>query len=162
VAFDAYMKIDGVPGDSQDDKYQDWIGLTGFSFGTQQAVSNSASAVGHIIAGRVAMSNFTFTKYLDKASCILLELSCTGKKLKEVTITLNRADMEKFKYFEIVLENVYICDYLQSASAGIPTEIIQLNYAKIKTVYNVQPQNNGRGGGKVAGGWDRFANAPYA
>jgi type VI secretion system secreted protein Hcp len=162
MAFDAYMKIDGIPGESRDDKYPDWIGLTGFNFGTQQAVSDTASSVGRVLSGRVRMSNFTITKFVDKATCKLLEISCTGKQLKEVTITLNRADMEKFKYFEIVLENVYICDYSQSVTSGTPVEIIQLNYAKIKTVYNVQPENNGRGGGKVAGSWDRFANTPYA
>lgn len=71
------------------------------------------------------MTNFTFTKYLDSASCKLMEASCAGQHLKEVKLVLCRAGTDKLKYYEVVLEEVIIADYTQSASSGIPIEIVQ-------------------------------------
>ncbi|MNH20249.1 hypothetical protein D3C79_800100 [compost metagenome] len=108
------------------------------------------------------MTNFTFTKFLDSASCKLLEASCSGQHLKEVKLALCRAGTDKLKYYEIVLEEVIIADYSQNASSGVPIEIVQLNYGRIKTTYTRQKRSDGSGGGNVAGGWDRINNKKYA
>ncbi|CAM3221575.1 Type VI secretion system effector, Hcp1 family [Pseudomonas floridensis] len=92
------------------------------------------------------MTNFTFTKYLDSVSCKLMEASCAGQYLKEVKRVLCRAGTDKLKYYEVVLEEVIIADYTQSASYGVPMEIIQLNYGRIKTTYTQQKRSDGAGG----------------
>ena len=33
MAFDAYLKIDGIPGEALDSKHKDWIEITSYSFG---------------------------------------------------------------------------------------------------------------------------------
>ena len=33
MAFDAFLKIDGIPGESTDDKHKDWIEILSFDFG---------------------------------------------------------------------------------------------------------------------------------
>lgn len=73
-----------------------------------------------------------------------------------------RAGTEKLKYYEVVLEEVIIADYVQSASAEVPIEVIQLNYGRIKTTYTRQKRRDGSAGGSVTGGWDRIANKKYA
>jgi type VI secretion system Hcp family effector len=108
------------------------------------------------------MTSFTFTKSLDKSSCKLLEASCAGDHLNEVTLVLCRAGTDKLKYFEIVLEEVIIADYLQNAGAGVPQEVVQLDFGRIKTTYTLQKRNDGAGGGNVAGGWDRVRNKKYS
>ena len=65
------------------------------------------------------MTNFTFTKFLDSASCKLMEASCAGQHFKEVKLALCRAGGDKLKYYEIILEEVIIADYAQSASSGV-------------------------------------------
>ncbi|WP_095082207.1 type VI secretion system tube protein Hcp [Pseudomonas sp. Irchel s3h17] len=162
MAFDAFVKIEGIPGEALDEKYRNWIEVSGYSFGTHQSASATASSAGGATAGRTTLSNFTFTKFLDKSSCKLMEASCAGEHLKEVTLILSRAGTEKLKYFEIILEEVIIADYMQNASAGIPVEIVQLNYGRIKTIYTQQKRNDGAGGGNVAGGWDRISNKKYS
>ncbi|UVM06036.1 Hcp family type VI secretion system effector [Pseudomonas laurylsulfatiphila] len=162
MAFDAFIKIEGIPGEALDEKYRNWIEVNGYSFSTCQSTSATASSAGGATAGRTTLSHFTFTKTLDKSSCKLMEASCAGEHLKEVTLVLSRAGAEKLKYYEIVLEEVIIADYTQNAAAGIPVEIVQLNYGRIKTVYTQQKRSDGAGGGNIAGGWDRIGNKRYS
>jgi type VI secretion system secreted protein Hcp len=154
MAFDAFIQIADIPGEALDEKYSTWIEITGYNFG--------ASSSGGASSGRTTLTNFTFTKYLDSASCKLMEAGCAGQHLKEVKLVLCRAGADKLKYYEVVLEEVIIADYSQSASAGIPIEIVQLNYGRIKTTYTLQKRVDGSAGGNVAGGWDRINNKKYS
>jgi len=162
MAFDAYIKIDEIPGEALDEKYSKWIEVTGYDFGVSQSTSATASSAGGATSGRTAVSNFTFTKFLDSASCKLMEASCAGQHLKEVRLALCRAGGDKLKYYEIVLEEVIITDYTQSAADGVPIEVVQLDYGRIKTTYTQQKRIDGSGGGNIAGGWDRIGNKKYA
>ncbi|ERK99307.1 Hcp1 family type VI secretion system effector, partial [Pseudomonas putida LF54] len=85
-----------------------------------------------------------------------------GESLKEVKLVVCRAGTDKLKYYEVVLEEVIIADYAQSASSGVPMEVVQLNYGRIKTTYTRQKRLDGSAGGNVTGGWDRINNKKYA
>lgn len=53
MAFDAFIKIEGILGEELDEKYRDWIEITGYSFGTHQALQLlQALRVGHRLAGQ--------------------------------------------------------------------------------------------------------------
>ncbi|MEN4749899.1 type VI secretion system tube protein Hcp [Pseudomonas sp. Ps21-P2] len=162
MAFDGYIQIAEIPGEALDEKFSKWIEITGYNFGVSQSTSATASSSGGASSGRTTMSNFTFTKYLDSASCKLMEASCAGQHLKEVKLVLCRASAERLKYYEVVLEEVIIADYSQSASSGVPIEIVQLNYGRIKTTYTLQKRSDGLAGGNVTGGWDRIGNKKYS
>ncbi|RAS23688.1 MULTISPECIES: Hcp family type VI secretion system effector [unclassified Pseudomonas] len=162
MAFDAYIKIDEIPGEALDEKYNKWIEVTGYEFGVSQSTSATASSAGGATSGRTAVSNFRFTKFLDSASCKLMEASCAGLHLKEVKLALCRAGGDKLKYYEVILEEVIIADYTQSAADGVPIEVVQLDYGRIKTTYTQQKRIDGSGGGNIAGGWDRISNKKYA
>lgn len=162
MSFDGYIQIAEIPGEALDEKFSRWIEITGYNFGVSQSTSATASSSGGASSGRTSMTNFTFTKYLDSASCKLMEASCAGQHLKEVKLVLCRASADKLKYYEVVLEEVIIADYLQSASSGVPIEIVQLNYGRIKTTYTQQKRSDGAAGGNVTGGWDRIGNKKYS
>ncbi|WP_313202440.1 type VI secretion system tube protein Hcp [Pseudomonas sp.] len=162
MAFDAFIQIAEIAGESQDAQYKHWIEILGYTFGTSQSTSATASSAGGATSGRTTLSNLTFTKYLDKASCKLLEASCAGQHLKEVRLVVCRAGGDKLKYYEVVLEEVIIADFIQGVHAGVPTEIVQLNYGRIKTTYTRQQRADGGAAGSVTGGWDRIANKKFA
>ena len=166
MAFDAFLKIDGIPGESTDDKHKDWIEIESFNQGLVQPASATASSVGGATAERVEHSPLMITKLLDKATPKLLEACCTGKHIKEVTIELCRAGGDKLKYMEIKLEQVVVSSVDVSGSSasesGFPTESISLNYGKIKWTYTQQRRNDGSGGGNVISGWDLTANKAAA
>ncbi|WP_313200699.1 type VI secretion system tube protein Hcp [Pseudomonas sp.] len=147
MALDAYIQITEIAGEALDEQFTNWIEIAGYKFGANQSTSATASSAGGASSGRTTLTNFSFTKYLDSASCKLLEASCAGQHLKEVKLVLCRAGGDKLKYYEVVLEEVIIADYAQSASTGVPMEVVQLNYGRIKTTYTRQKRLDGSAGG---------------
>ncbi len=51
MAFDAFLKIDGIPGESSDENHKDWIELTSFKHGLNQPASATASSAGGRYSG---------------------------------------------------------------------------------------------------------------
>jgi type VI secretion system secreted protein Hcp len=162
MALDAYMKIDGIAGESKDGGYGEWIEITGYNFGSSQSTTVTASSAGGAASGRTRLTDFHVTKELDRASPKLLGASCAGQHLKQVTIALHRSGGEKVKYFEVVMDEVIISNFTQIAIDGIPFESIDFNYGRITTTYVQQNRTDGTGGGNVIDGWDQIANKRMA
>jgi type VI secretion system secreted protein Hcp len=162
MAFDAFLKIEGVPGESTDDKHKDWIEILSFNHGVTQPSSATASSAGGGTTERVNLSDYSVVKHLDKASPKLHELCCTGKHIPTVTIELCRAGGDKLKYMEVKMEQVIISGVQAGGTAQggdtLPTESVSFNFGKIKWTYTQQKRSDGSGGGNVTGGWDLTAN----
>ncbi|EFW82839.1 Hcp family type VI secretion system effector [Pseudomonas savastanoi] len=166
MAFDAFLKVEGIPGEALDAQFKDWIEMENFDIGASQSASATASNAGGATSGRARMSDLFFRKTVDKATPKLHEACCSGKHFKEVTLAVNRAGTDKLKYLEIVLEEVIISSVSLNGNGGVeggfPTETVRLNYGRIKMTYTQQKRADGQGGGQVAGGWDGIANKVYA
>ena len=166
MAFDSFIKIDGIPGESSDDKHKEWIELISYDHHIEQPASSTASSVGGATAERVNHGAFNFIHQLDKATPKLLEACCTGKHIKEVTIEFCRAGGDKVKYMEIKLEQVLISAVTENGSStgesGFPSETVSLSYGKIKWTYTQQKRQYGSAGGNVSAGWDLTANKTIA
>jgi type VI secretion system secreted protein Hcp len=167
MAFDAFIKIDGIPGESTDSKHTDWIEVVRFDHKMKQPASITASSNGGATAERVNHSTFDVIHNMDKASPKLYDACCTGKHIKEVTIELCRAGGDKVKYMEIKLEQVLVSKVVATGAcneseAGFPSEKFSLSYGKIKWVYTQQKRADGQGGGNVNSGWDLTTNKAIA
>ncbi|TJZ64240.1 Hcp family type VI secretion system effector [Chitiniphilus eburneus] len=165
MAFDAFIKIDGIPGESTDDKHKDWIEIKSFAHKLEQPASATASSVGGATAERVNHSTFDIVHLIDKASPKLYEACCTGKHIKDVTLELCRAGGDKVKYLEVKLEQVLISKVQPNGSSndeGFPSEAVSFSYGKIKWTYTQQKREDGAGGGNVSAGWDLTANKTIA
>ena len=160
MAFDAFLQIDGIPGESSDAKHSEWIEITSFSHSMDQPASATASSAGGATAERVNHSTFNFSHLLDKASPKLYEAVCTGKHIKSITLELCRSGGDKMKYMEIKLEQVLVSSIAPTGSADtdFPRETVKLSYGKIKWTYTQQKRADGAGGGNVSAGWDLTAN----
>jgi len=161
MAFDAFLKIDGIPGESTDGAHQDWIEIQSFSHELDQPAQATASSAGGATAERVNHGDYVISHFLDKASPKIYEACCTGKHIKDVTIELCRAGGDKLKYMEIKMEQVLISSVIPSGTssdAGFPSETVSFTYGKIKWTYTQQKRTDGSGGGNVSTGWDLTAN----
>ncbi|MCB9897640.1 MAG: type VI secretion system tube protein Hcp [Planctomycetes bacterium] len=162
MAFDAFLKIDGVPGESTDSSHKDWIEILSFSHGLFQQSSGSMSSGGGAGAERCDHSPFTIVKQLDKASPLIALKCCSGEHIKNVTVSLNRAGGDKVQYMEYKLTDVLITSYQPGGSAGgsssLPVEEVAFTYGKVEWTYTQQKLADGTGGGKVAAGWDLKSN----
>ncbi|MFT3849330.1 MAG: type VI secretion system tube protein Hcp [Propionivibrio sp.] len=162
MAFDAFLKVDGIPGESTDDKHNDWIEITSYHQGVSQPASATASSVGGASAERVNFDAFSISKQVDKASPKLFEACCTGKHIKEVVIEVCRAGGDKQKYLEIRLEQVIISSYNQDGGGEFPAESVRFSAGKYKMTYSQQKRADGSLGGNVSGGWDLTQNKVIA
>jgi type VI secretion system secreted protein Hcp len=160
MAIDVYLQIDGIKGESSDDKHKEWIECSSVHWGIVQPKSATASTGGGHTAERAELADVTFTKHADLSSPILMQTCAAGKTIPKAKLEFMRADGngERIKYFEIELENVLIGHIEPDLHPGdILAEHVGLKYSKIKWRYTQQKISGGAGGSTV-GGWDLASN----
>lgn len=135
MAADIFLKIDGIKGESKDDKHKDEIELLSWSWGESQ--SGSAARGGGMGSGKVEMHDMSFTKSVDKSTPKLI-LSCAkGEHIPKAEMVMRKAGGEQKEYLKISLDDVMISSYQTSGSGGgdIPTESVSINFGKISFEY---------------------------
>ncbi len=160
MAIDVYLQIDGIKGESADDKHRDWIECKSVSWEVHQPKSATSSTGGGHTAERCEHGDLVISKLTDLSSPVLLQTCSSGKTIPKARIEFMRADGqgERIKYFEIELENVLIGGVRPSIHEGdILSEHIGLKFSKVKWKYT-QQKIGGGAGGNTAGGWDLAAN----
>jgi type VI secretion system secreted protein Hcp len=156
MAIDAYLQIEGIKGESTDDKHRDWIEVSNVSWSVHQPRAESVSTAGGMTNGRAELSNLSFKKLADIASPILQQHCAMGKTIPKAVFEFMRADGEgkPINYYRVMLENVMISGVNPtSGDGGIITEHLFLAYSKMKWEYTKQSVRGGAEG-KTAGGWD--------
>ena len=160
MAADFYLQIDGVKGESTDDKHKDWIECTSVHWSLTQPRSATASTGGGHTAERCELSEISISKLVDLASPLLAQLCACGRTIPKAKLEMQRADGngEPVKYFEVELENVLIAHIAPSFSGGdFPGESLGLKFSKVRWRYTKQKIGGG-GSGNTAGGWDLATN----
>jgi len=162
MAFDCFLKIDGVPGESTDDKHKDWIEVLSFHWGVSQPSSGGRSTGGAASAERCNHSDFSIVHTLDKASPKLFLFCCNGKHIKEATLELCRAVGDKQKYMEYKMTDLIISSARPGGAAqggeALPLEEVSFNYGKIELGYTATDHKTGKPSGDVKANWDLTAN----
>ncbi len=155
--FDAFLKIDGIDGESTADKHEDWIELLGFNTGLSQPASASKSSAGGATAARADFNDFTIEKTLDIATPKIASYCARGEHIAEITIDLCRAGGEEaVTYMQYIMKDVIISAVTTGGTcdADFPTETLCFNFASIEWKYTKQKRAGGGGGGQVTAGWD--------
>lgn len=163
MASDVYLQIDGIKGESNDDKHKDWIELVGVSWGVAQPTGCTVSTAGGHTIGRAEFHPISCTKLVDLCSPKLMELVATGKTIPKARLSFVRADGGgSIRYYEIELDNVIVAYNIKSfAGAGLLHESFELRFTKIKERYTQQKIAGGTGG-NTASGWDLATNMQAA
>jgi type VI secretion system secreted protein Hcp len=160
MAIDVYLYIDGIKGESNDDRHKDWIECKSVSFGVEQPKSATASTSGGHTAERCEHRDIVISKLADLASPILLQTCSAGRTIPKAKFEFMRADAqgERVKYYEIEIENVLIGAVSPAVEEGdILSEDVALKFSKIKWKYT-QQKISGGAGGNTSGGWDLSSN----
>ena len=157
AAVDYFMKIDGIKGESTDDKHKEEIDVLSFSWGATQQGSSSFGGGGG--AGKVVMNDFSFTKKVDKASPALMLACADGSHIKSVEMVARKAGKEQQEYLKIKLSDVLVSSFQSGGSQGdvVPVDQISLNFAKVEVEYKPQ-KADGTLDAAAKAGWDVKAN----
>ncbi len=163
MGFDGFIQLDGIKGDSTDDKHNDWIEVLAFNHSVTQVTGGSMSAQGTHAGGRVNIGDFHIVKRLDAASPTIFLRVCDGKPIPQVIIELCRAMGEKTVFMKYTLKDVIISASRPTGAAEgedlIPTEEIELRAAEYHLEYTpTDPRGGGKTGPAVQSAWSTLQN----
>jgi len=136
---DYFLKIDGVPGESQDAKHKDEIQILSFSFGETQSGSFAFGGGGG--AGKVQMQDFHFTMNVNKSSPKLFLACASGEHIKSAILTARKAGKDQQDYLKVTFTDLLVSSYTTNGDASaesLPLDSISLNFATIEVDYKVQ------------------------
>jgi type VI secretion system secreted protein Hcp len=142
MAFDAFLKIEGIKGESTDKGHPDEIEIESFSWGVTN--TGSASGGGGGGGGKAVAQDFHFTTGLSKASPNLMLACATGRHFPSATLTCRKAGGDKaVEFLKIKLSDCIVSSYQTGGTAegdaDVPTDQFSLNFAKIDFLYT-QPR----------------------
>jgi type VI secretion system secreted protein Hcp len=124
----AYIKFDGVDGESTQQDHKNWCEVSSMSMGTRRAGGTGSTA------GRAEFKEFTVTKKTDRSSPKLMEAVCLGKVIPKVELHLTETGPDgEETYLVIELENVLVSSYsLGAGGDSAPVDQMSLNFERIK------------------------------
>jgi len=77
MAFDAFLRVNGIEGESTDKDHPGWIEIIDYGFLVWQRASTTASTAGGAGSERADFADFLIRKYVDGASP-LLSVACAA------------------------------------------------------------------------------------
>jgi len=162
MPFDAFLKIDTIPGECTDDKHKEWIEILSYSWGISQPGGGSRSTAGAASAQRCDHQDFSVVKVLDKATAKFFLACCKGEHLKSVKVFLHRATGDKQKYMAYEMSDVLVTSFRPGGSAHggetLPLEEVSFNYGKIELTYTETDHATGKAKGDVKSNWSVVEN----
>ncbi len=158
AVVDFFLKLDGIPGESQDGKFPNQIDVLSWSWGETQTGTFAGGGGGG--AGKVSMQDFHFVMKANKATPKLMLACADGQHIKEGTLTCRKAGGKQEPYLSVKLSDVLVSSYQTGGSHGdvVPTDQISLNFSKIELEYKEQ-KADGSMGSPTHAGWDVKKNA---
>lgn len=158
AAVDYFLKIDGIDGESADDKHKSEIEITSFHWGESQTGTHAFGGGGG--AGKVQMQDFHFVMKCNKATPKLMLACADGEHIKKAVFTARKAGKTAQDYLKITLSDILITSYQIGASHTadeIPTDQFTIGFSKVEFEYKEQ-KADGSVGGAVKTGFDVKAN----
>jgi type VI secretion system secreted protein Hcp len=138
MAVDYFLKLDGIDGESQDDKHKGWIQIMSWSWGGTQ--TSSVSGTGGSGAGKASLQDLTITTQFDKATPKLFKSMLLGTHTAKGNIECVKAGADGKPYLKIDLEEVFVTSLQTGGSMGeeIPVVSVSFTYNKVKLDYYQQ------------------------
>jgi type VI secretion system secreted protein Hcp len=155
---DYLLEIDGIKGESSDDKHKGTIEIESFSWGATQQGSFSAGGGGG--AGKVSFSDMSFTTRVNKSSPILMLSCATGQHIKKAVLFVRKAGGDQQDYYTVTMTDLLVSSYQSGGSAhgdALPVDQFSLNFGSIKFEYKPQ-KPDGSLDSAVTAGYDLKAN----
>jgi type VI secretion system secreted protein Hcp len=153
MAVDYFLKIDGVDGESQDERHKDEIEVLSWSWGEAQAGSGGGGGGG---AGKVQMQDFHFTARVSKASPKLLLACASGQHLPKAQLTCRTSGKAQQEFLKVSFTDVLVSSFQIGGSASsdiVPLDQVSLGFGRIEVEYREQ-KANGTLGPALKAGWD--------
>jgi len=132
-----FLKLDGIKGESKDEKHKNEIEILSFSWGM-----TNTPVMGGGGAGKVSVHDISLVTRLSKASPQFLAACAGGTNIVSATLYVRDSATSTNEYYQIKLENMQISSLKQTSEIASgtngspqPTEQISLNFTKITATH---------------------------
>jgi type VI secretion system secreted protein Hcp len=162
MAIDYFLKIDGIPGESQDSKHKGEIVVEAWSWGESNPAPVGGTGGGGG-AGKVNMQDFNFSANTSKASPNLMLACASGKHFPSAVLTARKAaGKQAAEFLTFSLSDILVSSYQIGGAEGqvVPMDNFSLNFSKIKVEYKEQ-KADGSLGKSITAGWDVKHNKSF-
>jgi type VI secretion system secreted protein Hcp len=160
MAVDMFLDITGeIEGESQDAKHKNEIDVLAWSWGMSQSGSFHVGGGGG--SGKANFQDISITKWVDKASAILMVYCANGDHFSEAKLTVRKAGKKPLEYIIISMKDVLITSVSTGGSGGEDklTENVTLNFRSCKVEY-VPQKKDGSGDAAKTFEWNMAENEP--
>lgn len=153
-AFDAFLRIDGVPVDGADNMFPTSFEVLSYT------VDHGLQPGGT----KPTFDPFTFTKPIGRSTAALALAAANGQHFKFAVLEVRKVTGTGGQaiFFRIVLRDVTVKSYKVSGHGSgdpFPTEVVELGYATIQWMF-APTKPDGSLDTPIGSGWDILRNVP--
>lgn len=158
MALDIFLKIAEIPGEAQDQTHAGTIDVLAWSWGASNSGSMQVGGGGG--SGKVNVQDLSVTKWVDKASPLLLKAVCKGTHFPEAQLIVRKAGDTPLEYWTIIMSKFMVTSVSTGGSGGEDrlTENITLNFEQFEIKY-VPQKEDGSPDATVPFKWNIAKNA---
>lgn len=138
MAVDYFLNLDGIQGESQDEKHKNEIQILSFSWGA--ANQSSVSGTGGSGSGKVDLSDLNCMIYMDKSFPKFFKSICKGTHITKGTLTAIKAGGDGKPYLKVDFKELFVTSLQMSASSEVPSCSLSMTYNEIKIDYSTQDE----------------------
>jgi type VI secretion system secreted protein Hcp len=146
-SFDMFLKIEGIDGESRDDKHRDWIEIESFYMSTSQIWIGGLDQL---------VIDISIDKLIDKSSPKIMEKCAAFDIIPSMDLEFCHASGDKSLFCMYELSDVLVSSYQTSGDTSSdirPSETITLSFGSIKVSY-YELDDAGHRKGTVVFSWD--------
>ncbi len=136
MAVDYFLKIDGIEGESEDEKHKKQIQVLSFSWGASNV--SSVSGTGGSGAGKANLSDINIMSSFDKSTPELFKNLTKGTHFKTGTLEAVKSGSDGKPYLKVDFKELFCTSLQISAASEIPSVSASFSYNEIKIDYSAQ------------------------
>jgi type VI secretion system secreted protein Hcp len=157
MAYDTFLDIKEVPGESTAKGMEKKIEIYSFGFGASNPVTIGSGATG-MGGGKATLSTFNVMKKTESSSPLLFSACAKGDHFPKAVVTLRKAGgaAGQIEFLKYEFEKVYVQDINWSGSSGgddAPSESVSFAFGKVTITYTPQDAA-GKAGSPIVKSWD--------
>ncbi len=138
MAVDYFLKLDGIQGESQDEKHKNEIQVLSWSWGAANV--SSVSGTGGSGAGKVDMSDVSMMLNFDKSTPKFFKSVCAGTHIASGTLSAIKAGGNGKPYLKVDFKEIFVTGLQMSAAGEVPAVSLSFTYDEIKIDYSAQDE----------------------
>src|SRR5580765_3770368 len=116
MASDYLLEIEGIKGESNDEKHKGTIEVESFSWGETNTGAHGSGGGGG--AGKVSFQDLHFTTGVNKSSPLLMLACATGQHIKKALLFFLKWCGDHQEYYTLTMSDLLVSSYQSGGHSG--------------------------------------------